>query len=142
MQSYGLKPWEDNDANEGKSILEALAKNDGDEEKLEELMKKWTTVGREVAWEIWAAVKETIVPGQIPESNRSEWNDGEKQTNKFGDSWGWNGCEQIEEAEKNENGVKWDTMGAMLRQLGIDPDTLGWDEEEGEFLDHDRANRL
>lgn len=25
MQSYGLKPWEDDDAEEGKKILEALA---------------------------------------------------------------------------------------------------------------------
>lgn len=30
MQSYNLKPYEDNDAKEGKSILEALAKNNGD----------------------------------------------------------------------------------------------------------------
>lgn len=30
MQSYGLKAWKDDDAKEGKSILEALAKNDGD----------------------------------------------------------------------------------------------------------------
>lgn len=27
------------------------------------------------------------------------------------------------------------TLGTMLRYMGIAPDTLGWDEEEGDFVD-------
>lgn len=30
MQSFGLKPWERDDAEEGKRILEALVRNDED----------------------------------------------------------------------------------------------------------------
>ncbi|KAJ6127811.1 hypothetical protein N7471_009028 [Penicillium samsonianum] len=32
MQSYGLKPWEQDDAEEGKKILEALVQPDEDSE--------------------------------------------------------------------------------------------------------------
>ncbi|KAJ5153653.1 uncharacterized protein N7500_009092 [Penicillium coprophilum] len=32
MISFGLKPWEDDDAEEGKKILEALAQDDEDPE--------------------------------------------------------------------------------------------------------------
>ena len=33
MQSFGLKPWDDEDADEGKKILEAFAAEDEKEEK-------------------------------------------------------------------------------------------------------------
>lgn len=31
MQSFGLKPWEDDDAREGKKILEAFVRKDEDD---------------------------------------------------------------------------------------------------------------
>ena len=110
-------------------------KNDGDEEKLGELAKKWTDAGREVAWELWGVVKESIVPGEIPGSSKCGWKDGGQRNGEFGGSWGWDGDEKAVESEV-EMEVKEDSMGMMLRQMRIDPDTLGWDEEEGEFVDH------
>ncbi|OQD93320.1 hypothetical protein PENSOL_c033G01693 [Penicillium solitum] len=32
MQSFGLKPWENDDAEEGKRILEAFVRDEGDSE--------------------------------------------------------------------------------------------------------------
>ena len=44
------------------------------------------------------------------------------------------GDEERAEA-KEEPAVVHHTLGVMLRRMGIDPDTLGWDEEEGDFVD-------
>jgi len=41
----------------------------------------------------------------------------------------YNGKKYEEDDEKRE-----DTLGTMLRQLGIAPETFGWDEDEGEFV--------
>jgi hypothetical protein len=35
--------------------------------------------------------------------------------------------------EEEEEEKKEDTLGSMLRQLGIAPETFGWNEDEGEF---------
>lgn len=43
-------------------------------------------------------------------------------------------AETQEEAE-GEEGAPQPTLGTMLIQLGIAPETLGWDEEEGNFVD-------
>jgi hypothetical protein len=59
-------------------------------------------------------------------------------------NWGWSvpayGDVEVESEdskdailEPEEDDKKQDTLGTMLRQLGIDPDTFGWDEEEGTF---------
>jgi hypothetical protein len=40
-------------------------------------------------------------------------------------------------SEEDEPPVPEDTMSVMLRKMGIDPTTLGWDEGEGEFMDVD-----
>jgi hypothetical protein len=39
------------------------------------------------------------------------------------------------EEEADEEDVPHATVGTMLIQLGIAPETLGWDEEEGTFVD-------
>lgn len=129
-------------------------RNEGDEEKLGALVRKWTDVGREgelllswfcldkpdvlaVAWDVWAVVKENIVSAESGTS-KGGWDDGEQNKKSgFGESWGWKESESVvpEGDEPEEKEVKEDTMGTMLRQMRIDPDTLGWDEEEGEFVD-------
>jgi len=38
------------------------------------------------------------------------------------------------EEEEEEEQRQQETLGTMLRQLGIDPETLGWSEEEGTFV--------
>lgn len=43
--------------------------------------------------------------------------------------------EEAEDAEPKENGPKYHTLGTMLTSLGIPHEVLGWNEEEGEFVD-------
>lgn len=44
------------------------------------------------------------------------------------------GTAEVEE-EEEEDEPRQDTLGTMLKQLGIAPATLGWNEDEGEFID-------
>ena len=123
-------------------------REDVQEEVLEGLVKKWTEAGREVAWEVWNLVKD----------NASS--DGGRDSSKkraFKGSWGWEspGDAKKPRSEEMERNWGWDvipisgrneeegeeeeapkhTLGTMLRQLGVAADTLGWDEEEGTFID-------
>ncbi|KAF9036129.1 hypothetical protein BDZ89DRAFT_1100710 [Hymenopellis radicata] len=133
-------------------------KNDGDEQILQDLAKQWTEAGREVAWQLWDIVKEngSSDSGSWPaESSRKKrgfegswgWEEqGDKKRMKM-DSWGWDetpvktedGEEVLGEYQQparldDECEEKVDfTLGVMLRQFGIDPDTLGWNEEDGMF---------
>ena len=114
-------------------------RNDGDGEKLEKLAKKWIDVAREVAWEVWSVVKDNVRDVSNLGSGR-----GALQSN-----WGWaddenkgavTGTDRVSGegetlSEDDEPPVPEDTMSAMLRKMGIDPSTLGWDEDEGEFMD-------
>lgn len=144
-------------------------KNDGDEEILEGLAKKWTEAGREVAWEVWELVKENAGSdgdwGKSTNSKRNaaggkrgfeeSWGWEEKGDSKKlrGDkedsSWGWDTTSQKREEdddhmaeesqepageEEEEESRPENTLGMMLRQLGIAPETLGWNEEEGCFV--------
>lgn len=43
--------------------------------------------------------------------------------------------DEIERAEHEEDEPKHHTLGTMLASLGIPPEVLGWQEEEGEFVD-------
>jgi hypothetical protein len=85
------------------------------------------------------------------------WDEKDGKRAKMSDglerNWGWN-VERDEDREQSgygENGMKngiyngkkyeeeeeekgEDTLGTMLRQLGIAPETFGWDEDEGEFV--------
>lgn len=71
--------------------------------------------------------------------------DGAKDKAKsdgFDGNWGWDdkekavgGVEGDEmEVEEEEEPSQPHTLGTMLRHLGIDPETLGWDEDEGDFV--------
>lgn len=126
-------------------------REDVQEEVLEGLVKKWTEAGREVAWEVWNLVKDNA---------SSEEGHGNSQSSKkrtFKGSWGWESpsdakkprSEEMErnwgwdvvpissrnEEEEEEEDAPKHTLGTMLRQLGVAADTLGWDDEEGSFID-------
>jgi hypothetical protein len=112
-------------------------KNDGEEMALENLVKKWTEAGREIAYELWSLVKDT--------GDGDGWK-GKEVKKEFQESWGWGG-DKDEERENNAEGKgskaesdgdgeerRADTLGTMLKQLGIAPETLGWNEEEELFI--------
>jgi hypothetical protein len=87
------------------------------------------------------------------------WDDNDAKKSKMDDgferNWGWNverehgirsgsGDEEIygvmkngicrgEDLEDQEEEKREVTLGTMLRQLGIAPETFGWNEDEGEF---------
>jgi hypothetical protein len=135
--------------------------NDGEEQTLEDLVKKWTEAGREVAWEVWGLVKDN------QSGSGGDWGkdsqEGASGKRRFEDSWGWNEDSsskriKVEETERNwgwdvspatsngehsneqpaepiEEDKPQDTLGTMLMRLGIAPTTLGWNEDEGEFVD-------
>ncbi|OCH93545.1 hypothetical protein OBBRIDRAFT_885381 [Obba rivulosa] len=62
-------------------------------------------------------------------------------------SWGWNNRGKAEEVmdtkmegrecDLDESQDPQHTLGTMLRHLGIAPETLGWDDDEGDFVDID-----
>ncbi|THH17612.1 hypothetical protein EW146_g3240 [Bondarzewia mesenterica] len=112
-------------------------KRDDDEQKLEILARKWTEVGRETAYELWSIVREL---GQ---------SDGGRDQNRIG-NWGWDedrkGKEQLEDSVDGDHKVneredgeekekEEETLGLMLRKIGIAPETLGWDAEAEDFVD-------
>jgi len=114
-------------------------RNDGEGEKLERLAQKWTNVAREAAWEVWSVVKDNVQDvaklgggrGVLP-SNWG-WADEEKGGGAAGAERLSGEVEML--SEEDEPPIPEDTISMMLRKMGIDPGTLGWDEDEGEFLD-------
>ncbi|KAJ7276156.1 hypothetical protein B0H12DRAFT_5515 [Mycena haematopus] len=134
-------------------------KQGGEEQTLEALVKKWTEAGREVAWEVWALIKDQ-------ENGSSEdWGKVTSEKRKFGDSWGWNEDSSSKRVKTESDDRNWgwetspttntddhsteqhiepvetekprETLGTMLMRLGIPPSTLGWNEEEQEFVEHE-----
>ncbi|KAF8640022.1 hypothetical protein AX17_001266 [Amanita inopinata Kibby_2008] len=127
---------------------------------LEKLIQKWTNAGREVAWELWALVKENDTREH---GTFNQIKNNAEVTSDY--SWGWSSpsdrdarkdryteCDQIPVGEEmraangrsNNHGQgdfeagedsPQNSLGLMLRQLGIDPETLGWDEEEEGFVE-------
>jgi hypothetical protein len=129
-------------------------KRDGDEETLETLVKKWTEAGREVAWEVWDLVKDNgnsddgvskTKPGGGSFGNGWGWDERTGQgciSSETERNWGWdvipNRQGDVEEADTtveclDEQEKRQNTLGTMLMQLGIAPETLGWNEEEENF---------
>ncbi|KAI9448256.1 hypothetical protein H4582DRAFT_1899510 [Lactarius indigo] len=105
-------------------------KRDRDESHLECLAMKWRDAAREAAYELWSIVRDLSTEG------------GEVRGNSNGGGWGWeerNGHDTMgNDAEDEEHGVqKENTLGVMLRKLGIAPETLGWNDEEETFVDGD-----
>ncbi|KAH7931297.1 hypothetical protein BV22DRAFT_9970 [Leucogyrophana mollusca] len=141
-------------------------RENGEEEVLAGLVKKWTEAGREVAWEVWDLVKDSggdsggtnYAAGKKAGFGESwGWDDGggKKGGNGRDDNWGWdsaevkreeNGHEDQEmsyDSKPNQHGEDGcdeergrDTLGTMLRQVGIAPETLGWSDDEETFIDH------
>ncbi|KAK0498406.1 hypothetical protein EDD18DRAFT_87879 [Armillaria luteobubalina] len=139
-------------------------KKDGEEELLESLAKRWTEAAREVAWELWDLVKDNGANeggswSREPKHKRGfeeswGWEEkGDQKRLKIENSWGWDEPQRKEGGEdedqmqgiepRDENDDARDegedkpenTMGLMLRQFGIAPDTLGWNEEDGMFAE-------
>ncbi|KAF7331818.1 Diphthamide synthesis protein [Mycena kentingensis (nom. inval.)] len=124
---------------------------DGEAETLEALVKKWTEAGREVAWEVWGLVKDNEANAETDVGEKRKlsgsWGWGDESDNKRVKveerNWGWNveSTVTLEEPEapidaaSQEEAKPKETMGTMLLRLGIALETLGWNDEEGEFVD-------
>jgi hypothetical protein len=136
-------------------------KNEDDEATLEDLTRKWRNAGQEVAYELFQLIKENM----DDEGNWMSQNSSTSKKRKFEDSWGWQDSSGSSKAGRFENSWGWDeasnrqeteghtetvtpeereqgeqenpeqTLGLMLRQLGIDPKTLGWNEADEVFVD-------
>ncbi|CCM03413.1 uncharacterized protein FIBRA_05544 [Fibroporia radiculosa] len=109
-----------------------------EEAQLEELVEKWVTVGREVAWAVWDTVKDQN-PGESINTwrGKSGWLEEEFGRGEGSRSGGATGAYQVrnEGIQDDEENISTHTPGTMLRHLGIAPETLGWDEQEGDFVD-------
>ncbi|EIW82535.1 hypothetical protein CONPUDRAFT_165118 [Coniophora puteana RWD-64-598 SS2] len=113
---------------------------------LKELTTKWAEAGREVAWEVWALVKDSRQErGNQATPMKWDWDEDKPKSQ----NWGWSSedneshAEHAEHAEpstpkvqeESEEDRGRDSLGIMLREFGIDPDTLGWDDQEETFVD-------
>ncbi|KAI0269202.1 hypothetical protein BC834DRAFT_967846 [Gloeopeniophorella convolvens] len=107
-------------------------KHDSDAGNLGDIFQKWQEAGREAAYELWGIVRDLNTEGGDGPSNGG-----------FNSGWGWE--DEVKEnvpeeessyAEDREAAAKQEhTLGVMLRQLGIAPETLGWSEEQETFVD-------
>ena len=131
-------------------------KEEDQEDKLRELITKWTEAGREVAWEVWTIVKDNADEGysaitgkrslkhfshwEMESSKRHKGDEDFHHSSEMADNEpeGTNTRQRVDlmESAEDEDPERPDhTLGTMLRQFGIDPQTLGWDEEEETFRD-------
>src|SRR5216683_3256917 len=108
-------------------------KRDGDEGHLKRLAKKWRDAGREAAYELWSIVRDLSTEGSEirGNGNNTGWGWGERNERGTFREDG-EGMEEGGDAERQEN-----TLGVMLRKLGIAPETLGWNDEEETFVDNE-----
>ncbi|KZW04427.1 hypothetical protein EXIGLDRAFT_828299 [Exidia glandulosa HHB12029] len=118
-------------------------KQEGGDDALEKLTVKWRAAARAASWDLWTLVKDGQ-PQSQPGGEKKSWgyDDGAEKKDK---GWGWDdtvsasdGAQEVYEdvvEEQDEPEVKDPSIGTMLAELGIAPDTLGWKEEEGEFVD-------
>jgi hypothetical protein len=134
-------------------------REDDQEEILRGLVAKWTEAGREIAWEVWTAVKDNIqengdeysaISGKRSAQDYWHWEMGNDKRHKGKDenfdrhseiaNNSLEGTETTERAgsmkisagDENLERPHY-TLGTMLRQFGIDPQTLGWNDEEETF---------
>ena len=138
---------------EGKSqvLKRALKiKREDQEHILDELVRKWIDAGRDVAWELWSLVRDngtseyeaSYQVKSLWSSNSECWGPTSEEQSHEGpfmsgletDNAGRNAS--YNHAPVIEDEPLQDTLGIMLRRLGIDPATLGWDEGEGTFVDN------
>lgn len=125
-------------------------KEDNEEEVLVKLAGKWVEAGREVAYEVWDAIKDSgDFAAKTTFARRSySW----ENTNDGNTPWGWDtkpgetgedscnvdpseaSCTTGRLAlESDDDGCH--TLGTMLRQLGIAPEIFGWDDDKEIFSD-------
>jgi len=134
-------------------------KEEDQEDKLRELITKWTEAGRELAWEVWTIVKDNstdegypAIIGKRSLQHFSHWETESSKRHRADEDFqrsfemadnGPEGNDTVqrvdlmESAEDEEAERPNHTLGTILRQFGIDPQTLGWDEEEETFRDID-----
>ncbi|KIK95645.1 hypothetical protein PAXRUDRAFT_75115, partial [Paxillus rubicundulus Ve08.2h10] len=112
-------------------------KENNEDEVLTRVAKKWTEAAREVAYEVWDIIR-----------GGANTVDG---TTSCGASWGWDTKTEDASGELGNNDLSWapdstmrlaleeevderTSLATMLRQLGITPETLGWDNDRDTFL--------
>lgn len=138
-------------------LRRAVKVKENDEEMtLVRLVNKWTEAGREVAYELWDLAKDSA--DKVDGLRVSAWDGGaSKGRPGSGDrNWGWDfpGIKHEEPPENDMNATTdnlselaytnkihsedddepRNNVGTMLRRLGIDPETLGWDEDTEVFI--------
>lgn len=132
-------------------LTRAVKVRENSEEKiLTGLIEKWTEAGREVAWEVWNVVKENTDQGTGRKRNYDDswgWQHAEesKRPKDECSHWGWDATHDHEREHEDDvvgrmkdtevEEVPRRTLGTMLMELGIAPETLGWNEAEEAFVD-------
>lgn len=125
-------------------------KENNEEEALIRLAGKWIEAGREVAYDVWDAIKDTgDFAGKVTFIRRSN---GWENTSNANTPWGWDpkpgdasapgdldpsevSCTTGRLAPEEDDDVGCNTQGTMLRQLGIAPEIFGWDDDKEAFSD-------
>ncbi|KAF9263611.1 hypothetical protein L218DRAFT_864606 [Marasmius fiardii PR-910] len=140
-------------------------KADREKEVLKNLIKIWTEAGREASYELFELGKDregsgNAWSGGVVRKFEDSWQwstqEGTKRLKVEDQSgtWGWDtsASEAVSEGEDervidvgvDEESINDDdyeeersepTVGTMLRQLGADPVILGWNDDEGTFVD-------
>lgn len=137
-------------------------RENSEEEILTNLIEKWTEAGREAAWEVWNIYKENTnacdqemarkrhyednwgwqhgEESKRPKVEYSHWGleAPQRETDQEAMSWLGTGHEddavmQMKDIEVEE--IPHRTLGTMLMELGIAPETLGWNEAEETFVE-------
>jgi hypothetical protein len=113
-------------------------KKEGEEEMLEKLVKKWKEAGREVAYELWGYLRDSGDGGRMngwgAQQGNWSWEEAKEETSPADDTGELESREQPECNDSSEE-YRASTLGTMLRQLGIAAETLGWNDEEEQFVD-------
>ena len=126
-------------------------KEDNEEEVLSKLAGKWIEAGREVAYDVWDATKDAgDFSGKATFIHKSQ---GWESTNDGNTPWGWDtkpgdagkescdldpsdaSCTTGRLAPEEDDDAGCNTLGTMLRQLGITPEIFGWDDDTETFSD-------
>ena len=107
----------------------AKVKRDRDEGHLKRLATKWRDAAREAAYDLWSIVRDLTTEGVEVRGRSSDV------------GWGWEERDERatsgNDAEEEYRTQRENTLGSMLRKLGIAPATLGWNDEEETFVDDD-----
>ncbi|KAF9247107.1 hypothetical protein BU15DRAFT_38842 [Melanogaster broomeanus] len=127
-------------------------KENNEDEVLSTLANKWIEAGRDVAYEVWDIVRDAGNTVDGATSVRGSWGWDESQSRDA--KWGWDTkiddtseelcdydppeahCATKRPAPEEEDDERArTTLATMLRQLGIAPEILGWDDDMETFLD-------